>query len=63
VSASSLRQSCILQAGGSSQEVELCIAQNELKQGLLLNRNFVAVNALGIKDEWGTNENVPAEII
>jgi hypothetical protein len=38
--------------------------QNELKQGLLLNRNFVnAVNALGIKDAGAQNENVPAEII
>jgi hypothetical protein len=38
----------------AAKKLELCIAQNELKQGLLLNRNFVnAVNALGIKDELG----------
>jgi hypothetical protein len=47
-------------AGGSSQG--LCIAQNELKQGLLLNRNFVnAVKEL--KMIGAQNENVPAEII
>jgi hypothetical protein len=46
----------------AAKKLDLCIAQNELKQGLLLNRNFVnAVNALGIKG--AQNENVPAEII
>jgi hypothetical protein len=40
--------------GRRKQPRRTCIAQNELKQGLLLNCNFVnAVNALGIKDELG----------
>jgi hypothetical protein len=59
-----LRQSCIAGQEEAAKKLELCIAQNELKQGLLLNCNFVnAVNALELKMSGAQNENVPAEII